>query len=432
MRGASTDTVQSQQCALARQPGSDEVPRRQAHDGQNARLVARTLFHGALLFDGSGDAPRKGLAVLVEADRIVAVRPVGEFASLPDGCSRIDLAGCFLLPGFINVHDHLLTKRVRGSRAERARAGTVASLATGLRSAFVNLREGFTTIRDAGARDALSLQVKEMFESGMLVGPRILSAGSGLTVTAGYAHALFEEVDTPAEARRAAGRLIKQGCNWIKCMASIEWERDEGEPLSAVNMDVDLMRAAFDLAHHHGLRCMAHAIADEAVRNAVEAGADTIEHGAMMTEATAERLAVRDVFLVPTLSGYGEHCRDWGRGEGVMRHGSRLRPHHEQAIRHARSAGVKMAYGSDTLGNLIDELEAMQALGASTADCIVTLTRTGAELLGMADRIGTVAARKHADLTILRSDPRSGPAAFADVGLVVRAGRPLDPAQLPV
>jgi imidazolonepropionase-like amidohydrolase len=394
--------------------------------------MKRTLIHGALVFDGSGDPPRPGEAVLLEGNRIIAVGPIGEFVSLPGECSRIDLNGYFLLPGFINAHDHLLTKRVRGTRAERAHAGATASLAAGIGNAYVNLREGFTTVRDAGSREAASLQVKEIFESGNLVGPRISSAGSGLTVTSGYAHVWFEEVDSPLEARKAAGRLIKKGCDWIKCMASIEWERDEGEPISAVNMEVDLMRAAFELAHHHGLHCMAHAIADEAIRNAVQAGADTIEHGAMLSEATAAMLAVREIFLVPTLSGYGEHRHDWGRGEGVMRHGTRLRPFHEQAIRYARSAGVKMAYGSDSLGNLVDELVTIQELGAGVADCIVMLTRSGSELLGLSDRIGTITAGKEADLTVLSSDPRTGPAAFADVHLVFRAGRPFDPTELPI
>lgn len=389
------------------------------------------LLKGATVFDGLGADPLSGMSVLISGDTMTAVAPPGEFAGLED-CSVIDLSGRYLLPGFINAHDHLLTKRVHGSRAERARATRTDALATGLQSAWVNLREGFTTLRDAGSLEALSLEVKRIFGSGKLVGPRIVSCGTGLTVTAGYAHALFREVDTPEEARKAAGQLVKQGCDWIKCMASIEWERGEGEPISTVNMGVELMRAAFDLAHHHGLRCMAHAIADDAVRNAVEAGVDTVEHGAMLSEATAGLLAARRVFLVPTLSGYREHCEEWGRGPGVIRHGLELRPHHDLAFRRARAAGVRIAYGSDTLGNLVDELAMAQALGASTAECIAMLTITGAELLGLADRIGSIAPGKQADLTVLGSDPRGGPAAFADIALVFKAGQAFEPARLPI
>jgi len=393
--------------------------------------VTRLLLKGATVFDGEGDTPRGGTSVLISGDTIVAVGPAGEVDNLED-CSVVDLSGQFLLPGFINVHDHLLTKRVRGSRAERALATRADSLATGLQSAWLNLSEGFTTLRDAGSLDALSLEIKRIFGSGKVIGPRIVSCGTGLTVTAGYAHALFKEVDTPDEARKAAGQLVKQGCDWIKCMASIEWERGEGEPISAVNMGVELMRAAFDLAHHHGLRCMAHAIADDAVRNAVEAGADSVEHGAMLSEGTAELLASRGVFLVSTLSGYREHCEEWGRGEGVVRHGLELRPNHDLAFRRARAAGVRMAYGSDTLGNLVDELSMAQAMGATTAECIEMLTITGVELLGLADRIGSIAPGKQADLTVLGSDPRGGPSAFADVGLVFRAGQSFEPARLPI
>lgn len=393
--------------------------------------MTRLLLEGATVFDGEGDPPRAATSVLVSGDTILAVGPAVEFDGLED-CSVVDLSGRFLLPGFINVHDHLLTKRVRGSRAERARVTTTDSLATGMQSAWVNLREGFTTLRDAGSLDALSLEIKRIFGSGKLAGPRIVSCGTGLTVTAGYAHALFREVDTADEACKAAGQLVKQGCDWIKCMASIEWERDEGEPLSAVNMSAELMRVAFDLAHHHGLRCMAHAVADDAVRNAVEAGVDSVEHGAMLSEETTGLLVARGVFLVPTLSGYREHCEDWGRGEGVVRHGLKLRPHHDLAFRRARAAGVRMAYGSDTLGNVVDELAMAQALGASTAECIAMLTTRGAELLGLADRIGSIVPSKQADLTVLGSDPRDGPAAFADVALVFRAGQAFEPARLPI
>lgn len=393
--------------------------------------VTRLLLKGASVFDDSATSLRDGASVLISGDTIVAVGPAGEFDSIED-CSVVDLSGHYLLPGFINAHDHLLTKRVRGSRAERALATPDRLLATGLQSAWLNLREGFTTLRDAGSLDALSLEVKRIFGSGKLVGPRIVSCGTGLTVTAGYAHALFREVDTPDEARKAAGQLVKQGCDWIKCMASIEWERGEGEPISAVNMGVELMRAAFDLAHHHGLHCMAHAIADDAIRYAVEAGVDSVEHGAMLSKATAGLLAARAVFLVPTLSGYHEHCEEWGRGPGVIRHGLELRQHHDLAFRRARAAGVRMAYGSDTLGNLVDELAMAQALGADTADCIAMLTITGAELLGLADRIGSIAPGKQADLTVLGSDPRGGPAAFADIALVFTAGQAFEPARLPI
>jgi len=391
----------------------------------------RMVLRGGVVIDGTGASPRRQAAVVVSHGRIERVCDAGE-VPLDGETTEIDLTGRYLLPGFVNAHDHLGTKRIRGSRAERARTTRDERIVAGIRDAYINLREGFTTIREAGSRECTGLVVKTAFENRTLMGPRIVSVGSALTATAGYAHAFFIEVDTPSEARRAAGDLIKRGVDWIKCAASIEWERGAGEPISGVNMDVETMRAAFELGHHHGKPCMAHAIADEAVRNAVLAGADTIEHGCMLSDETAALMAERGVRLVPTLSGYREHSNDWGRGPGSTAHGRLLAPHQVPALRRALAAGVKVAVGTDTLGDLCQEISLMQEAGIGPMDCICALTRNGAELLGLADDIGTLETGKRADLVVLHDDPLASADAFSRVLAVIRDGRIFDAGGLPV
>lgn len=392
----------------------------------------RCVLSGATLIDGLGGAPVPNAEVVLEGDRIVAAGPAQERADLEAEARVIDLTGKYLLPGFINAHDHLTTKRLGGSRAERSGADDALMVTRGIQNALINLREGMTTVRDAGAARGLSLSIKSALAKSRIIAPDILAVSQGLTETAGYAHEIFMEVDTALEAKKAAGTMIKQGADFIKCMASIEWNRDEGEPLSAINMDTGTMRVAFDLAHHHGRRCMAHALCDRAIANAVEAGADTIEHGVFLSAATARDMAQKGVGLVPTLSGFRELRNDWGRGAGMMRHSAKIVEHHRQGLRNALDAGVMIAFGSDTLGNLIDECRTLQESGLTAMQCIEVATRYGAILLGIDDRVGVVAAGKTADLVVLGADPTCDVAALGKVELVVKSGRVMDPAMLPI
>jgi len=393
----------------------------------------RVLLVGATVIDGTGGAPTPDATVAVEGERIVAVGRRGDFGTPATGDRVVDLTGKYLLPGFVNAHEHVTMKRTKGPLREQVKTPIEDLAQMAVRAALLDLREGVTTIRDMSSKQGLSRAIKRQLVAGTILGPNMVVCPRAFTVTGGYGSVLGIEVDSAAEARKAAREQVKEDCDWFKCFASIEWERGEGEPLSAVNMPADLIREVYEVAHHHGKPCAAHAIHDEAIRNAVEAGADSIEHGILLGEATAELMARRGVSLVPTLSGYLEHANpDWGRGPGVVRHGEMLLPHHGTAYRNALRAGVRIAYGSDTLGNLVDEVRLMQEYGSPPMDCIVAATKAGAELLGLADRVGTVHAGKLADLVVLAADPLAGPKAFGDVALVVKSGRLVDPTQLPI
>ena len=392
----------------------------------------RIFLRGATLIDGTGAEPVPSSGVLVEEDRIVAVGRLSDFGEV-EHAQVVDLTGRFLLPGFINVHEHLTMKRVVGGLADRMRAPVEVLAAEAVHAALVNLAEGITTIRDLSSRDGMCRGLQRSFREGSLVVPDTYVCPQGFTVTGGYAWYVGVPVDSPDEARKAVRRMVGEGCDWVKCFASIEWERAEGEPISAVNMEFELMREIFAVAHHHGKRCTAHAIHPDAIRFAVEAGADSIEHGIMLDPDTAELMARRGTFLVPTLSGYLEHCNPaWGRGDGVVRHGHLLQEYHPRAFRRALAAGVRMAYGSDTLGNLPDEIRLMRQYGCGAMECVEIATRRGAELLGIADQVGTVREGKRADLVVLGSDPLESWQAFGDVQLVMRAGHLIRPADLPI
>jgi imidazolonepropionase-like amidohydrolase len=389
------------------------------------------LRGGTIITATDGSVPVKA-DLIIEDERIAAIGRESEFGSRVANAAVVDLTGKFIVPGYVNAHDHLTTKRVRGTRAERAMITRDEVLLRALRNAFVNLREGVTTLRDAGSSDGLALKIRDQIGAGNFVGPRIVAVAEGITDVAGYAHAFFREVGSPLEARKAAAEMIKQGADWIKCMASIEWELGQNEPMSALNLNCETMRAAFDIAHHHGKRCMAHALADDAIRAAVEAGADTIEHGIYLSEPTAEIMAKKGVFLVPTLSGYREHSNDWGRGNGTMIHGRLLAPHQIPAIRLARKTGITIALGTDTLGNIGDEIGLLVEGGFPLQECLSILTKNGAELVGMSHEIGTISVGKFADLVVLNSNPLATAEAFTDIAFVVKSGIVIEPESIPI
>ena len=395
-------------------------------------MSKRTLIAGAQIVDGTGDNVKSDEAVLIQGDKIAAIGPRASLSIPENDVEIVDLAGQYLVPGFVNVHEHVLTRRARGSASERAGATRDVHLFRGLRNALSCLAEGFTTIRDAGSMYCLGLDVKRALNSGVFIGPRMQAVSQGLTVTGGYAHQFFLEVDSVVEVRKAVGEMMKMGVDWVKCMASIEWSKGAGEPISAVNMSPELMHEAFSIAHHHGKRCMVHAVCKDSIVNSLDAGVDSIEHGVMLDETTAERMARDEVFLVPTLSGWRERCNDWGRDAGHVRHAELMRPHHDKSVRIACSMGLKMAYGSDNFGNLADEIRGLHDAGLSLSECLVVATRNGAELLGIQDKVGTIEKGKQADMVVLGKDPLSSFEAYRDVRLVFRDGRKIDPTLLPI
>ena len=395
-------------------------------------MSKRTLITGARIIDGTGGNVKSDAAVLIQGDKIAAIGPRAGLSIPENDVEIVDLAGQYLVPGFVNVHEHVLTKRARGSASERAGATRDVHLFRGLRNALSCLAEGFTTIRDAGSMYCLGLDVKRALNNGVFIGPRMQAVSQGLTVTGGYAHQFFLEVDSVVEVRKAVGEMMKMGVDWVKCMASIEWSKAAGEPISAVNMSPELMHEAFDIAHHHGKRCMVHAVCKDSIVNSLDAGVDSIEHGVMLDEMTAERMARDEVFLVPTLSGWRERCNDWGRDAGHVRHAELMRPHHDRSVRIACSIGLKMAYGSDNFGNLADEVRGLHDAGLSLSECLVVATRNGAELLGIQDKVGTIEKGKQADMVVLGKDPLSSFEAYRDVRLVFRDGRKIDPTLLPI
>jgi imidazolonepropionase-like amidohydrolase len=385
------------------------------------------VLNDVTLIDGTGRDPQPRTAVRIVDGRIAAVGAAGSIRS--EGDERaVDCGGKTLLPGLTDAHVHFgLTDDEEHPQPE-SYVSYVLKVVENIRIA---LDEGFTTVRDAGGLDpAYALAVA----SGQIPGPRILPSGSFITQTGGHGDqrprwddtpqvsipgliANSEICDGPDAVRRAARLQLRRGATQVKLMAS-GGVMSPTDPIDSLQLTVEEMRAAVEEASSFGTYVLAHCHTAGAVNRALDAGVRSIEHGSILDEATAARMAGAGAFLVPTLVIIEILRRagatpDFARAKLERVHGAM-----RESVQLAHAAGVALASGSDLLGprqrrrasEIVEKARQLGPMGA-----IVSATRTNAALFCMEDRIGTVEPGKDADLVLVAGDP------LADIGLLVDA-----------
>jgi len=392
------------------------------------------LFTNAWLIDGTGKEPLSGASLAVEGGLIkeVADRPL----TFPSA-RTVDLQGRTLMPGLIDAHVHAGNVLLTSSATASLRPAVFVHRAS--LNLATDLALGFTTVRDAGGLD---LGFKEAIAQGLIKGPRLLLSvspliqSSGETVGPRNSLGVYSEVcDGPDQVRRAARRTLGRGADQIKVFAdgevAAQVESDRARP-GQWKFTVEEIRAAVETAQAAGTYVMAHVYSPRAVKNCLEAGVRSLEHANLMDRETAELMAEKGAFYVPTLTVYqvlSTIARDQlpaftrEKLDEVGRSGWR-------ALELAREAGVRIASGSDIIGpfqhlkgrELALKAEVMGPMGA-----IVSATRTNAELLNLADRLGTLAAGKEADLIVVDGNPLQDLSLFEKglekVLLVMKSGR---------
>jgi imidazolonepropionase-like amidohydrolase len=397
-----------------------------------------TVFTNATLVDGTGAQPREHATVVVQGDRIAEVTS-GDQPYRGQAADSVDCTGRTLVPGLIDAHVHAAAIDVNILEQHRVYPPSLAALHTA-RLLSQTLAQGFTTVRDAGGADR---GFADAVEEGLVHGPRLLVSGAPVSQTGGHGdprrrteHAA-PSVYCPAvgmrsvvadgvdEVRKAVREQLRTGAHQIKVMAS-GGAMSPTDELDTTQYSVDELRAAVDEATAAGTYVLAHAYSSAAVRNCIAAGVRSVEHGNLIDAETARALAEAGTFLVPTLVTYDALARD-GADYGVPAANiAKINEAREQGLaglRHAAEAGVRIGSGSDLLGplqvhkarELILKAQVLGPLGA-----LVAATRTNAELLGLADELGTIEAGKAADLLVVDGD------LFGDLGLLT------DPAKLEV
>ena len=394
--------------------------------------MGQILFTNGRVFDPAFEEPRDGYEVLVEDDRI---RMVEDRPIKTDDALRVDLGGRTLMPGLIDAHVHVTATTLNlGKMAEFAPSWVTAKASHIMKGM---LHRGFTTVRDAGGAD---WGLRDAVAEGLLEGPRMFISGRILTPTGGNndyrprtaGHIpcaccdggvpVGRVVDGITEIRRAARDELRKGADQVKFNASGGVAGPNGN-VDTINFSAEEVRAIVEEAEAWNTYAMAHAYTPRTIRQAVEAGARTIEHGNLVDEATAQLMAEKGAYMVPTLSIYHTAHR-YGRDLGLPAHSlaklEGVRDAGLRALEICKRNGVAIGHGSDLLGALHvhQSLEfSMKAEVLSPREAIAAATTTNAEIVRMSGQLGTVAEGALADLLVVDGDP------VRDIGRLQHDGR---------
>ncbi len=411
---------------------------------RRANRKVTTLLTNAFLVDCTGNEPRERASVVVDGERISAVRSGGPPPT--GGYDRvIDCAGMTILPGLTDAHVHIGAVEVNILDQHREHPPNLVALMMA-RTLEDTLQQGFTTVRDAGGAD---WSFKAAIERGIVDGPRLLVSGRPLSQTGGhgdwrratetqaaeifYPTAGMHSVvcDGVDEVRRAAREQLRLGADQIKVMAS-GGAMSPADELSATQYALEELRAAVEVAGAARTYVMAHAYNDESVRNCLQSGVRSIEHGNLIDEETARLIARSGAYLVPTLVTYealSEEGKSHNVRDSVIRKIDEAREVGIRALRYAHEAGVRIASGSDLLGPLQDrkarELEIKTSV-LSPMESLLSATKTNASLFGLEEEIGTVEEGKLADLLVVDGSPLEDIAVLQNkdnLKLIMKGGR---------
>lgn len=401
------------------------------------------LLTGATVIDGVADDPLPSGSVLVEDDRIVGVG----VRDVPRDADLVDLSGLTLLPGLIDAHVHI------GHSSEmRAVLNMEVSIAERAADIFRTLRQtvdaGFTAVRDCGGIDHGVLRT---VGRGLVPGPRIWASASPLVQCGGHGHlgspflppdetfhfrvrgltAVGRISDGCDEVRKAARECFRQGATFLK-MVVTGGVVSISDNLSDTQFTHDEIATAVAEARARNTYVTVHAHNVAGIRNAVRAGVQCVEHGTGIDDATAAMMADQGVSLVPTLAiarVLEENFDQHGLPPQVRERVGDTMQGMVDGMRAALAAGVPVGSGSDLIGpnqnrrGLEIALKA-EVIGAMAA--IKSATSVNARIMGAADRIGSLAEGKLADLVAVDFDPLARPDLFDDperVVLVVKGGR---------
>jgi len=368
-------------------------------------------IHHVRLIDGSGQAIEPA-TVIVRNSKIAAAGP-SRTVSIPRGAARINGRGLTVLPGLIDCHVHLCLGAepdVVKAVEEETPAETLLKAA---RSAQHTLEAGVTTVRDVGSRDHSIFALKQAIDKGIIPGPRIIGAGRAICMIGGHARFIGQEVAGPEQVRKVVQEQIEAGAEVIKVIAS-GGVLTPGTSPDQAQMTLEELRSAVDEAAGAGRKVAAHAHGAAGMKNAIRAGVHSIEHATLMDDEAAGLMQSHRVYMVPTLSALATTAacrRGCGIPDSALDKAKAMTKRHQMSFRQAHRQGLLIAMGTDAgtpfnaHGDNAQELERMVAYGMSPMEAILTSTSAAARLIGIGDRVGTLARGKEADLVLIDGNP---------------------------
>jgi imidazolonepropionase-like amidohydrolase len=391
------------------------------------------------VIDGRADTALRASVVVVDGERILAI---GDRGIIPAGAEILELGDATLMPGLINAHEHPLMFASDYQNAHLAHSSAYKAL-VGLAGVQRLLLAGWTGMRVMGDADVhyASVDLRRAIDEGIFIGPRMAGAGHYISITGGGGDVNYlspeQQVvpdglvaDGPEEMRKAVRREVKYGADWIKLLVTGAFESVGDDPRN-VAFSPEELAAAMQEAQRLGVPVAAHAHAAEGIRQAVLAGARSIEHGTYLDDEGIRLMAKHGTFLVPTVY-LGDYYAEHGGLLAQAKNDAYIkneRPQFLATIARARRAGVKVAVGLDLGSYAVDpsiyarELAVFVEAGLTPMQAIQAATRVPAEMLRWDDRLGTLEPGKLADIIAVPGDPLADIRVLERVSMVMIGGR---------
>ena len=397
---------------------------------------ALTYIKAGQLIDVLDGTVRSSQIIVVQDDKIAQVADAAE-VQIPANAEVIDLSGHTVLPGLIDMHDHLTgDHRFHGYKG----LGISVPRETlyGVFNARKTLNVGFTTVRNVGASGYSDVALRDAINDGEIDGPRIRVSGPALGITGGhcdnnllpphYGDRAEAVADGPWAVRAKVREVIKYGADLIKFCAT-GGVLSKGDSVGGQQYTLEEMQALVDEAHQHERKVAAHAHGAEGIKTAIIAGVDSIEHGSLIDDEGIRLAKEHGTFLVMDIYNDTfilEHGAEVGMLPESLEKERQIGQLQRDNFRKAFEAGVRMAFGSDGAvyphGDNGKQFSYMVEYGMTPMQAIQAATVHAAELIGWPDAVGAIEAGRFADIIAVEGNPLDDVAVLEDVRFVMKGG----------
>lgn len=400
----------------------------------------QTILHCGKLVDVKNKKVLEAVSVVVERNTIVDVR--SGYAQPGPNDKVIDLKTLTVLPGLMDMHVHLEGETKKGAVVDRFIMNPADIAFESAKHAQTTLMAGFTTVRDLGG-STVNVSLRNAINKGLLVGPRIYTAGKSIGTTGGHADptngyrkSLMGNpgpdegvINSPDQARQAVRQRYKDGSDLIKITATAG-VLSQAKDASGAQFTDEELKAIIETARDYGFRVAAHAHGAEGMKRAIRAGVNSIEHGSYMDDEAIELFKKHGTWYVPTIIA-GRSTADSAKVPGyyteiVTPKALAVGPQIQATFARAYKAGVKIAFGTDAgvfaHGKNAKEFAYMVEGGMPPMEALRSATVYAAELLGVTDMLGAVEKGKRADIVAVDGDPLKDISVMEKVVFVMKDG----------
>jgi imidazolonepropionase-like amidohydrolase len=403
----------------------------------SAAEAAVTYIRAGYLVDTVNGRVRSDQVIVVEDDRIVRVAESGD-VEIPADAAIIDLSGQTVLPGLIDMHDHL-TGDHRFHGYESLGVSLPRETLYGVLNAKKTLMAGFTSVRNVGAGGYSDVALRDAINAGEIDGPRMRASGPALGITGGHCDnnllpSEYEDTgagvaDGPWAVRAKVREIIKYGADVIKFCAT-GGVLSKGDSVGGQQYTLEEMQALVEEAHQHDRKVAAHAHGAEGIKAAIVAGVDSIEHSSLIDDEGIKLAKKNDTFLVMDIYNDTyilEHGAEVGMLEESLEKERQIGQLQRDNFKKAFEAGARMAFGSDggvyPHGDNGKQFAYMVEYGMSPMQAIQAATVHAAELIGWPDDVGAIEAGRYADIIAVAGNPLEDVRLLENVGFVMKGGK---------